>query len=157
VVFLTSQTRSTVLPTNTATIAITSSSKAFMQTKHMRSWTFLSYMLLPISLVMSMTPLADASAACTASATSPHATWGTPLPEFGKRVLRNIVPRSGVRMSDLDQAVAVLAGAIVLSFSLFSAASAHYASWSAKKQRLERERRDEAVWLRRLRLPQHDG
>ena len=48
------------------------------------------------------------------------------------RTAHDLIPKSNTSIKELDQKVALLAGATVLGFSLYSTANAYYQAWRAK-------------------------
>lgn len=69
----------------------------------------------------------------------------------GQRLVQYLFPRTNVSIKELDQAVAVLAGATVLAFSIYSAANAHYRSYSERSRLRQEHGREELVRAARLR------
>ena len=65
------------------------------------------------------------------------------------RLLRDLFPRTNVSIKELDQAVAVLAGATILGFSVYGAAEAHYHLYCDKVRR-QQERRAEQIRMREM-------
>ena len=63
------------------------------------------------------------------------------------RIAHRVLPISKTSITELDQAVALLAGATVLGFSLYSTADTHYQAWLSKT-RAEEQR--QGVELRTL-------
>ena len=66
------------------------------------------------------------------------------------KFLRNLLPRTAYSLKELDQAVAMFAGATVLCFSIYGAALAQYESYEEKRQSEYHIRRRQ----RRIRLQQ---
>lgn len=67
----------------------------------------------------------------------------------GSRLLRDLFPRTNVSIKELDQAVAVLAGATILGFTVYGAAEAHYHLYCEKVRR-QQERRAEQIRMRQM-------
>ena len=61
---------------------------------------------------------------------------------------RTLVPKSNISLKELDQAVALLTGATVLGFSLYSVANSHLKAWLLRTE--ERQQRRENELRRRL-------
>ena len=87
-----------------------------------RLMTYVSTIFLPISFLLSLFPAGM---------------LGSNAAMLGSDILRNwfrttFFPRTSFSISDLDQAVAVAAGATILAFNLYSVMKAHYKILSAK-------------------------
>jgi hypothetical protein len=88
-----------------------------------------TYMVfLPISFILSIVPMPIDVLSASPSGLS---SW---LQAVGTRLVQDSFPRTSVSIKELDQAVAVLAGATVMGLSLYSAANAQYRRWWNKTQ-----------------------
>ena len=98
------------------------------------SWTIVSltFLFLPLTFVASTVPITTDILSIRASdlTTWLQATW--------HRLLEDFFPRTSLSITDLDQAVAFLAGATVLGFSLHSAAHSRYHEF-CEASRIRRE------------------
>ena len=90
--------------------------------RQMRLMTYLSTIFLPVSFLLSLFPSAMLS--------SNAATLGSDI--LGTLLRTTFFPWTSFSISDLDQAVAVAAGATILGFNLYSVMKAHYKMFSAK-------------------------
>ena len=57
------------------------------------------------------------------------ASLSTFIHSSASRLFRDLYPRTNVSVTDLDQAVAILAGATILGFGLYGIANAQYEKW----------------------------
>ena len=105
-----------------------------------------TFLFLPICLMASMGLIVfDAASA------APPTVWPW-IRATSSRFFRNLLPRTPYSIKELDQAVAILAGATVLGFSIYGAASAQYKR-RKEKRRIECQNRPqhEPIELRQLR------
>ena len=73
------------------------------------------------------------------------------LPTVVRRFFTNLVPRTGVTIQDLDQAVAVTAGTAVLAFSLHGALAPRWQKWRADVRTSRERQMYEMQRLQRIR------
>ena len=64
-----------------------------------------------------------------------------------------LIPKSNTSIKELDQAVALFAGATVLGFSLYSTADAYYQAWLSKTRATTQQRDIELGTLSRIQAP----
>jgi hypothetical protein len=101
------------------------------------------FVALPISMIGTAIPL---SVHAMDISTDGFLTWTRTV---ASRLVQALFPRTNVSIMDLDQAVAVLAGATVLGFGLYGAANANYEKWLEKVQAREEHRAVEMERIRR--------
>ena len=71
------------------------------------------------------------------------------------RIAHVLIPTSNTSIKELDQAVALLAGASVLGFTLYSTADAYYQAWLSKTRASTQQRGTELRPLNRNQVPSH--
>ena len=71
------------------------------------------------------------------------------------RIAHGLIPTSNTSIKELDQAVALLAGASVLGFTLYSTADAYYQAWLSKTRASTQQRGTELRPLNRNQVPSH--
>jgi len=116
----------------------------FVGSRNVGGIKWVTMLSLPFSLVASVFP-------STAGILEP------PEPLLGPRtavshVIRGLIPASNTSVRDLDQAVAILAGASVLGFSIYDVANAYYNNW---KMGMSARPQSEEVELATLARRQH--
>lgn len=123
----------------------------FLESRHATLLTVVSIIFLPLSFIASLVPM------------SSHAVYNAPpslwpwIQATASRLFRSMFPCTTYSTGELDQAVALLAGATVLCFSLYSAGLAQYRkrTRSVDGQRSESLLRQEQAMIRLQRL--HSG
>ena len=65
------------------------------------------------------------------------------------RIAHELIPKSNTSVKELDQAVAILAGASVLGFTLYSTADTYYKAWLSKTRAINQQRGTELRPLNR--------
>ncbi|KAL8689347.1 MAG: hypothetical protein Q9218_004964 [Villophora microphyllina] len=107
-----------------------------------------SMVFLPVSFIASLIPISTNAATFALDAPHEVLRW---IIATASRFYQDLWPRTGNSIEELDQAVAVLAGATVLCFSIYGAASAHYVQHKRKQHReIELLERREEVRLQQL-------
>ena len=71
------------------------------------------------------------------------------------RTAHDLIPKSNTSVKELDQAVAILAGASVLGFSLYSTADTYYKAWLSKTRAITQQRGTELRPLNRNQASSH--
>ncbi|KAK0509558.1 hypothetical protein JMJ35_007952 [Cladonia borealis] len=71
------------------------------------------------------------------------------------RIANGLIPTSNTSIKELDQAVALLSGATVLGFSLYSTADTHYQAWLSKTRAITQQRGTELRPLNRNQASSH--
>ena len=71
------------------------------------------------------------------------------------RIAHNLIPTSNTSVKELDQAVALLAGASVLGFSLYSTADTYYQAWLSNTRAITQQRGTEPRTLSHNQAPSH--
>ena len=125
---------------NTSTVEVTRSSETILGIRlprrsedfSIRSITFVSTLMLPVTFVLSLLPTIWHSMNSPHVVTATMPFWQT-LNHYASRFARDFFPRSAYSITDLDQVVATAAGATVLAFSVYSVAKARYKIWSVKR------------------------
>ncbi len=102
--------------------------------RHLHFITFASAVFLPLSFVASLVPTFWHSMWCHSMTSSSVSLWKT-IKESAIRFGRDFFPRMACSIADLDQAVAAVAGATVLTFSIYSVVKAYYKLWTAAGER----------------------
>jgi len=102
--------------------------------RHLHFITFASAVFLPLSFVASLVPTFWHSMWCHSMTSSSVSLWKT-IKESAIRFVRDFFPRTACSITDLDQAVAAVAGATVLTFSIYSVVKAYYKLWTAAGER----------------------
>ena len=98
----------------------------FKQSDHAKALMVINTVLLSFALVASMFPLSSNALSC--------------LPyQFWPQIRQDFIPRSNTSIKELDQAAALLAGASVLGFSLYSIADAYYRAWLSKTRAMTQQ------------------
>lgn len=69
----------------------------------------------------------------------------------GSHIAQSLLPASNTSIKELDQAVALLAGASVLGFSIYSVANAYYNTWDMGMSALPQSGDEELMALTRTR------
>ena len=100
------------------------------QNRHLHFITFVSTIFLPLSLAASLGPVFWHSMWDHSKTSTEESVWNR-VKEFAIRFVRDFVPRTACSITDLDQAVAAVAGATALGFSIYSVAKAYYKIWDA--------------------------
>ena len=106
-----------------------------------RSSTFL---FTPAAFIASLVPIVLNSLAASSPA---GIQW---IRTTGSRLLRNLFPLTNVSIKELDQAVALLAGATILGFSLYGTAEAHYQVYCEKVRRRQENPQAEQIRMRQI-------
>ena len=83
---------------------------------------------------------------------SPFWPW---TPTAASRIAHRLIPRSNTSVKELEQAVALLAGATVLGFSLYSTAETYYQAWLSKSRAITQQRETELRTLSHNQAPSH--
>ena len=102
-----------------------------------------TFLFLPVSLIASSVPII-ANSVFASRATG--ARWIL----TSRQLVRDLFPRTNVSIKEIDQAVAVLAGATILGFSLYGAAEAHYQLYCEKVRRQQENRQAEQIRMRQM-------
>lgn len=106
--------------------------------RHLHFITFSSIIILPLSFVASLGPIFWHST-WDHSKTSTEVSLWKRVKEFAIRFIRDFFPRTACSITDLDQAVAAVAGATALVFSIYSVVKAYYKIWTAAGNRADTE------------------
>lgn len=119
---------------------------SFKDSRSSRFITALSLLFLPLYMIGSMLPFLSGVFSNLPSQLLP---W---LRGACSNIAHGLIPRSNTSVRELDQVVALLTGATVLGFSLYSTAVAYYQAW-LKRARVQRQERE--IELRRVRNRDH--
>ena len=95
--------------------------------------TGITFVFLPFTFVASAFPLFSEALVDLPSQFLP---W---IRTAGSRIAHDLIPRSNTSVKELDQAVALLAGASVLGFALYSTADAYYQAWLSKTRAMTQQ------------------
>jgi len=90
---------------------------------HLQIISSITLLVLPFGMIGSLSPLLIHTLA---NSSDRFSSW---ICKAAIRLIQGLFPHTNVAIMDLDQAVAVLAGATVLGFGLYGAANAHYQKW----------------------------
>ena len=113
----------------------------FKDSRSLFALTMITFVFLPITFVASAFPLFSEALVDLPSQFLP---W---IRTAGLRIAHDLIPRSNTSVKELDQAVALLAGASVLGFALYSTADAYYQAWLSN---IRAEAQQEGIELRTL-------
>lgn len=102
----------------------------------LKSFTFISLIFLPLSFVASLFPLPFSAFQNLPLGFVPS--LRTVISNFAN----GMIPNSGTSIRELDQSVALLAGATVLGFSLYGTADVYYRDWLKRTDLPVEERRE---------------
>ena len=119
----------------------------FKTSGHAKALMIINTFLLSLALVASMFPLSSNSLSCLQ-----YWFW----PQIGttmSRLSHDLIPKSNSSVKELDQAVALLAGATVFGFGLYSTADAYYQAWLSKTHETTGQREIELRTLDRNETP----
>ena len=70
----------------------------------------------------------------------------------GSNVRRGLVPNSNIHVKELDQVVALLAGATVLCINLYNVANSYHEAWILRTKETQQRREVELRWLAERRI-----
>lgn len=98
--------------------------------RHLHFITIVSTLFLPLSFVASLGPFFWHST-WDHSKTSTEVSLGERVKEFAVRFARDFFPRTACFITDLDQAIAAVAEATALRFSIYSVTKAYHKIWTA--------------------------
>ena len=104
----------------------------------------LTFSVMPLALITSSVPIVLTSLSISGPA---GIQW---IRTTGSRLFRDLFPLTNVSIKELDQAVALLAGATILGFSLYGAAEAHYQVYCEKVRRRQENRQAEQIRMRQI-------
>lgn len=108
---------------------------------HLQIISSVAFLVLPFGMIGSLSPLLVHTLA---NSSDRFSSW---ICKAAIRLVQGLFPRTNVSIMDIDQAVAVLAGATVLGFGLYGAANAHYQKWLERVMAREEHR---AIEMRNL-------
>ena len=109
-----------------------------------------TFLFLPAGLIASSVPIILSSVPIILNSVPASRPAGIRWIRTISRLLRDLFPRTNVSIKELDQAVAVLAGATILGFSLYGAAEAQYHLYCEKVRSQQENQRAERIRMRQM-------
>ncbi len=121
----------------------------FKVSRNARALSMITILFLPSTFVASVFPLFSE-----ALVNLPSQFWPR-IRTTASRVAHDLIPNSNTSVKELDQAVALLAGASVLGFSLYSIADNYYQAWLSETRAITQQRETELRMLSHNQAPSH--
>lgn len=111
---------------------------------------FVSLIFLPASFISSLTAM-DVGSHGLSAGMPESSDWWSGLVYVTQRFLFAFFPKTTAGFADLDQAVAVATGGVILALCLWGIVRKWYLEWKSERESLVRQRRKEEIRLRELR------
>lgn len=111
---------------------------------------FVSLIFLPASFLSSLLAM-DVGPHGVSAGKPESSSWWSGLVYVIQRFLLAFFPKTTAVFADLDQAVAVATGCVILALSLWGIVRKWYLDWKSQRESLIRQRRKEEIRLRELR------
>ena len=121
----------------------------FKESRNAMALSMITMLFLPCTFVASVFPLFSE-----ALVNLPSQFWPR-IRTVASRMAHDLIPTSNTSVKELDQAVALLAGASVLGFSLYSTADTDYQAWLSKTRAVTQQRETELRTLSHNQAPSH--
>ena len=121
----------------------------FEQSRSIKALTIISWVFLPWTALISVFPL---SSNAVMWSQPPFWLW---IRTAASRIAHDLIPKSNTSVKELDQAAALLAGASVLGFNLYSTTDTYYQAWLSKTRATTEQPGIELRPLSRNQAPSH--
>ena len=125
------------------------SKRAFEQSRSAMAIAVIAWVFGPLAFVSSTYPL---SSNVVMWAQPPFVLW---ICTAASRIAHDLIPTSNTSVKELDQAVALLAGASVLGLSLYNTADTYYQAWLSNTRAITQQRGTELRTLSHNQAPSH--
>ena len=121
----------------------------FKESHSMKALSMITMLSLPCTFVATLFPSFSEALVNLPSRFRPR------IRTVASRIAHNLIPTSNTSVKELDQAVALLAGASVLGFSLYSTADTYYQAWLSNTRAITQQRGTELRTLSHNQAPSH--